>query len=62
MTARVKKQYCRARFAHRSGMHEIVVLLSLGFLVLWTISPFAVFIVYHVPPLRRFLGLDDPIK
>jgi hypothetical protein len=37
-------------------------LLSLGFLVFWTIGPSAVFIAYHVPPLRRFLGLDDPIK
>jgi hypothetical protein len=60
--ANVKKNPSRVRFAHRSDVHEIVVLLSLGLLVLWTIGPFAVFVVYHVPPLRRFLGLDDSIK
>jgi hypothetical protein len=60
--ANVRKNPSRARFAHPSDMHEVVVLLSLGLLVLWTIGPFAVFIVYHVPPLRRFFGLDDPIK
>ena len=30
--------------------------------MVWTIGPFVVFIVYHVPPLRTFLGLDNPIK
>jgi hypothetical protein len=49
-------------FAHRRNVHEIVVLLSLGLLVFWTLGPFAVLIVYHVPPLRRFLGLDDSCK
>jgi hypothetical protein len=43
-------------------MHQIVVLLSLGILAVWTIGPFAFFIVYHVPPLRRFFGLDASIK
>ena len=57
-----EKNQSRARFAHQSDVHDIVVLLSLGLLVLWTIGPLAVFIVYHIPPLRRFLGLDDPIK
>ena len=41
---------------------EIVALLGLGLLVFWTLGPFAVLIAYHVPPLRRFLGLDDSIK
>jgi hypothetical protein len=43
-------------------MHQIVVLLTLGFLAVWTIGPFAFFIVYHIPPLRRFVGLDASIK
>jgi len=60
--ANVKKNPPGVRFAHQSDVHEVVVLLSLGVLVVWTIGPFVVFIVYHVPPLRRFLGLDDPIK
>jgi hypothetical protein len=59
--ARVKKINL-FRFAHQSDVNHIIVLLSLGLLVLWTIGPFTVFIVYHVPRLRRFLGLDDSIK
>jgi hypothetical protein len=47
---------------HLRDMHEIVVLLSFGFLALWTIGPFAFFIIYQVPRLRRFLGLDDSMK
>ena len=43
-------------------MHQILVLLSLGFVAVWTIGPFAFFIVYHVPPLRRFFGLDASIR
>jgi len=42
--------------------HEIVVLLSLGLLVLWTIGPCAVLSFIRFPPLRRLLGLDDRIK
>jgi hypothetical protein len=57
-----KKNPSRVRFGHRSDVREIVVLLSLGLLVLWTIGPFAVFVVYHLPPLRRFLGLEDSLK
>lgn len=47
---------------HQSNVHEILVLLGLGLLVLWTVGPFAVFVVYHVPSLRRFLGLDASVK
>jgi hypothetical protein len=62
MTVSVKKLNL-VRVSHiKSEVHDIVVLLSLGLLLLWTIGPLAVFIVYHVPPLRRFLGLGDPIK
>jgi hypothetical protein len=62
MTVSAKKNNL-VRVSHiKSDMHDIVVLLSLGLLVLWTIGPLAVFIVYRVPPLRRLLGLDDPIK
>jgi len=43
-------------------MDQMVVLASLGFLAVWTIGPFAFFIVYHVPSLRRFPGLDASIK
>jgi hypothetical protein len=31
-------------------------------LAAWTIGPSAFFIVYHVPALRRFFGLDASIK
>jgi hypothetical protein len=62
MTVSVKKLNL-VRVSHtKSDVHDIVVLLSLGLLMLWTIAPFAVVIVYYVPPLRRFLGLDDPVK
>ena len=47
---------------HRSDVHEIVILLSLGLLLLWTIGPFAFFIVYLVPPLRRFLDSKIPLS
>ena len=62
MTVSLNKINLVRVFAHRSDMHEIVVLLSLGLLVIWTIGPFVVLILYYLPPLRRFLGLDDPIK
>jgi uncharacterized membrane protein len=62
MTVSVENINLAVRFAHRSDMHEVVVWLSLGLLLVWTIGPLAVFIVYNAPPLRRFLGLDDPIK
>jgi hypothetical protein len=62
MIVSVKKLNLVRIFAHQSDVNDIVVLLSLGLLVLWTIGPFAVFIVYYVPALRRLLGLDDRIK
>ena len=48
----------RARLPHRTKVNEIILLLSVGVLVLWSIGPFAVFIAYQVRPLRKFLGLD----
>ena len=58
-----EKKVNLVRVSHiKTDVHDLVVLLSLALLVLWTIGPLAVFIVYHVPPLRRFLGLDDSIK
>jgi hypothetical protein len=58
----VKKLYLVRVIAHRWDMRAVIVLLSVVLLALWTIGPFAVFIAYHLPPLRRFLGLDDSIK
>jgi len=40
-------------------MYEIGLLLSLVLMILWTIGPLVVLIIYQVPPLRRCLGLDD---
>ena len=61
MTVSVKKLNL-VRVSHiKRDVHGIVVLLALGLLLLWTIGPLGVVVVYHVPPLRRFLGLNDPI-
>jgi len=62
LNAEPKKVNLVRVFSHRRDVHEIVFFLSLGLLALWTIGPFAVFVVYHVPPLRRFLGLNTSIE
>lgn len=56
--ATTKQIESRARLLHQSDVNEIILLFSLGVLMLWTIGPFGAFIAYHVPPLRKILGLD----
>jgi hypothetical protein len=41
-------------------MAQFVLLLSLGLLVLWILSPFAVLLASQLPPFRKRLGLDTP--
>lgn len=62
VAADVKNNWSHECLAHRSDVREILLFLSVGLLMLWTIGPFAFFIVYLVPPLRRFFGLEDSIK
>ena len=41
-------------------MAQFVLLLSLGLLVLWILSPFATLLASQFPPFRKRLGLDAP--
>lgn len=60
------KKLTRGLLAHRSDMDQMVVLPSLGFLAVWTIGPFAFFIVisfhHSADSLGSMLPLSEPNK